>query len=194
MIYLCRDIYSFDLKQALAQVNDQRRIKALNYRQERDQRLCLAPYMMLQRALRQDFDIDDPLPEVIYTDGGRPLLKDHPAIHISISHCSEAAAIAIDKCPVGIDIETLDHYSLEVATTVMSETEMRQIQASPHPAACFTRLWTMKESLFKLTGDDHGGDISHMLEHMPNVVFDSKDYPGYILTTCSYSQDADTTI
>jgi rhamnogalacturonyl hydrolase YesR len=63
-------------------------------------------------------------------------------------------ACAVSDRPVGIDIETINHYSEEIATRVMSEAEMRQILTSPLPAEAFTRLWTMKESLYKLTGDE----------------------------------------
>ena len=105
-----------------------------------------------------------------------------------------AAALAIDDRPVGIDIENYDHYSEDVARTVMSDEEMRDILSSPRPAVAFTRLWTMKESLFKLTGDDHGGDIAHMLEDTSAFEFTTFDYPDYLLTTCQHKPGAGATI
>lgn len=186
MIYLCPDIYSFELQEALDSVSPERREKALRYRQERDQRLCLAAYRLLQDALNSEYGIKGVKPEFIYNDKGKPLLKDHPDIHFSLSHCHDAAALAIDDRPVGIDIENYDQYSEEVARTVMSDEEMRDILSSPRPAVAFTRLWTMKESLFKLTGDDHGGDIAHMLEDTSAYEFSTFDYPDYLLTTCQH--------
>ena len=186
MIYLCPDIYSFELQEALDNVSPERREKALRYRQERDQRLSLAAYRLLQDALNSEFGIQGAKPEFIYDDKGKPLLKDYPEIHFSMSHCHDAAALAIDDRPVGIDIENYAHYSEEVARTVMSDEEMRDILSSPQPAVDFTRLWTMKESLFKLTGDDHGGDIAHMLEDTSAYEFTTFDYPDYLLTICQY--------
>ncbi len=186
MIYLCPDIYSFDLQMALDNVSPERREKALRYRQERDQRLCLAAYRLLQDALKSEFGIKEALPEFIYDDKGKPLLKDYPDIHFSLSHCHDAAALAIDGKPVGIDIENYDHYSEKVARTVMNDEEMHDILSSPRPAVAFTRLWTMKESLFKLTGDDHGGDIAHMLEDTSAYEFKTFDYPDYLLTVCQH--------
>lgn len=186
MIYLCPDIYNFDLQVALDNVSPERREKALRYHQERDQRLSLAAYRLLQDALSSEYGITGAQPEFVYNDKGKPLLKGHPEINFSMSHCHDATALAIDDRPVGIDIENYDHYSEEVARTVMSEEEMRDILSSPQPAVEFTRLWTMKESFFKLTGDDHGGDIAHMLEDTSAYEFRTFDYPDYLLTTCQH--------
>ena len=194
MIYLCPDIYSFDLQMALDNVSPERREKALRYRQERDQRLSLAAYRLLQDALNSEYGIKAMKPEFIYNDKGKPLLKEHPDIHFSLSHCHDAATLAIDDRPVGIDIENYNHYSEDVARTVMSDEEMRDILFSPHPAVAFTRLWTMKESLFKLTGDDHGGDIAHMLVETSAFEFTTFDYPDYLLTTCQHKPGAGATI
>ena len=85
--------------------------------------------------------------------------------------------------PVGIDVETFDHYSQEVASRVMNDNEMRQILNSPHPTIAFARLWTMKESLFKLTGDDHGGDIAHMLDDTAQYHFSTLITPTTLSPT-----------
>ena len=186
MIYICPDIYSFELQEALDSVSPERREKALHYRQERDQRLSLAAYRLLQDALNSEFGIKGAQPEFIYDDKGKPLLKDHPDIHFSLSHCHDAAALAIDDRPVGIDIENYDQYSEDIARTVMSDEEMRDILSAPRPTVAFTRLWTMKESLYKLTGNDHSGDIAHMLDDTSAYEFTTFDYPDFLLTACQH--------
>jgi 4'-phosphopantetheinyl transferase len=185
VIYIDDHIDDFDLQEALAAVSPQRREYALRYRHERDQRLCVAAYRLLQQALLKEYGIDE-LPQFIYNQQDKPLLEGHPDIHFSLSHCREAVACAIGVEPVGIDIETLDHYSEEVATRVMNEQEMLQIKASPEPAREFTRLWTMKESLYKLTGDDHGGEIAHMLDDTSGVRFKTLDYPLFMVSECRF--------
>ncbi len=139
-VYLCQDIYGFDLQQALARVSGQRRQQALRYRQERDRRLCVAAYRLLQLALQRQYGIGEP-PQFTYTSKGKPLLAGHRHIHCSLSHCQSAAAVAVSDHPVGIDIETRDHYSEEVAARVMSGDEMRRILTSTDPAGEFTHLW-----------------------------------------------------
>ena len=186
MIHLDVHIDDFDLQQALAEVSVQRREQALRYRQERDQRLCVASYRLLQRALKAEgYDIE-PLPRFVYDQRGKPSLEGHPDIHFSISHCREAVALALNDQPVGIDIETMEHYSEGVAARVMSGKEMEEIKASPHPAQAFTRLWTMKESLFKLTGNDNGGDVAHMLDDTSRVRFQTYDDPRFVVSVCRY--------
>ena len=185
MIYIDDHINDFDLQEALASVSAQRQAQALRYRHERDQRLCVAAYRLLQRALATEYGIDE-LPQFTYDANGKPVLAGHPDIYFSLSHCRAAVACAVSDRPVGIDVETLDHYSEEVAARVMNEEEMRQILESPHPDAAFTRLWTMKESLFKLTGDDRGGDIAGMLEDCSNYCFAFVNHPQFIVTSCKH--------
>lgn len=184
MIYIDNHIDGFDLREALAAVSQQRRDYAMRYRQERDQRLCLAAYRLLQRALMQEYGIDD-LPVFAYDEKGKPLLQGHPDIHFSLSHCHEAVAVAVSDHPVGIDIEATGHYSAEVARRVMNDDEMREIEASAQPEVAFTRLWTMKESLYKLTGDDNGGDMAGMLSDISKYRFTTTVHPRFIYTACT---------
>ena len=183
--YIDDNIYRFDLNEALAAVSPQRREYALRYRNERDQRLCLAAYRLLQHALLLEYGIEE-LPVFIYDNSGKPMLQGHPDIHFSMSHCHEAVAVAVSDHPIGIDIETLNHYSQEIAARVMNEKEMKEIIASPQPARAFTRLWTMKESLYKLTGDDNGGDVAHILDDTSMVRFMTCDYPQFVVSECRY--------
>lgn len=184
MIYIDDHIDDFDLQEALAAVSQQRRDYALRYRQERDQRLCLAAYRLLQRALMLEYGIDG-MPVFTYDNKGKPLLQGHPDIHFSLSHCHEAVAVAVSDHPVGIDVETTGHYSAEVARRVMNDDEMREIEASAQPEVAFTRLWTMKESLYKLTGDDNGGDMAGMLSDISKYRFTTTVHPRFIYTACT---------
>ena len=184
MIYIDDHIDDFDLREALAAVSQQRRDYALRYRQERDQRLCLAAYRLLQRALLLEYGINE-TPVFTYDSKGKPLLQGHPDIHFSLSHCHEAVAVAVSDHPVGIDIEATGHYSAEVARRVMSDDEMREIEASAQPEVAFTRLWTMKESLYKLTGDDNGGDMAGMLSDISKYRFTTTVHPRFIYTDCT---------
>ena len=186
MIFIDDHIWGFDLQQALDAVSLQRREYALRYRHERDQRLSIAAYRLLQQALLQEYGINAS-PRFIYDNHGKPSLEGSHAIHFSISHCSDVAVCAIDNRPIGIDVETLDHYSEEVARQVMNDDEMRQILASPRPEVTFTRLWTMKESLYKLTANPSGTPIPHLLKDADKYVFTTLSTPNYILTQAQHA-------
>ena len=183
MIYIDDHIMDFDLRQALTEVSAQRREQALRYRHERDQRLSVAAYHLLQHALLTEYGIQQP-PVLAYGTNGKPMLAEWPYIHFSLSHCREAAACVVSDKPVGIDIESIDHYDEAVAAQVMNSAELRKIHASPSPQMAFTRLWTMKESLYKLTGGDPGADILQLLAKSEQYDFDTILLPHCVCTVC----------
>lgn len=184
MIYIDDHIWDFDLLQALEQVSTQRREYAQRYRRELDQRLSIAAYCLLWRALRLEYGIND-APVFIHDASGKPLLQGHPDIHFSLSHCHEAVACVVSDSPVGIDIETTDQYEEELARRVMSDDEMNHILSSSTPAAEFTRLWTMKESLYKLKGNIQPCDIPHLLDHTDDCHFTTLIHPNRVTTLCT---------
>lgn len=186
MIYFDDHIFDFDLQQALNEVSPQRRQYALRYRQERDQRLSVAVYRLLHQALLHEYGFHEP-PLFTYDANGKPHLQGHPDIHFSLSHCRHAVVCAVSDEPVGIDIESLDMIDELVADSVMSDREKQQIVDAEHVDIAFYRLWTMKESLYKLTGNDNGGDIKHMLEHAPPLIFETIVYPHSVCTICRYN-------
>ncbi|MBR5169906.1 MAG: 4'-phosphopantetheinyl transferase superfamily protein [Muribaculaceae bacterium] len=184
MIYIDDHIWDFDLNEALNQVCPSRRDYALRYRQERDRRLSVVAYLLLQKALRLEYGIEE-LPEFSRNANGKPLLKGYPDIHFSLSHCHEVVACVLSDKLVGVDIETLDQYDEEVARRVMNDNEMSQILTSSSPAVTFTRLWTMKESFFKMTGGPLNGDVADILDLATSCHFTTIHHPAYILTTCT---------
>ena len=162
MIYLNDHIWDFDLQEALPAVSPWRRQQALRYLQE---------------------------PPFVYGPGGKPSLEGRPDIHFSLSHCSEAVSCVVDGRPVGIDVELITHADGDVVLRTMNDSERRLIAESAQPDVAFTRLWTMKESLFKLIGDTaklpSGPDPVHLLEgDLTPYNFHTTITPRYILTVC----------
>ena len=188
LIYIDDHIEQLDLPSALAAVSDQRREHALRYRKEHDQRLSVAVYQLLQRALSEEYGIIE-LPLFTFEAQGKPVLVDHPDIHFSLSHCDEAVACVVSTSPVGIDVESLSRYDTELVERVMSDEEQQQITSSTDPQLTFIRLWTMKESLLKMTGEGIAADLRHVLTNTPDVRnnlvrFHTTIYPQFVCTVC----------
>lgn len=184
MIYIDENIWDFDLQEALATVSPERREYALRYRQELDQRLSVAAYRLLQRALRQQYGIEVQ-PRFVVDDSGKPMLEGFPGIHFSLSHCNKAVACAVGDSPIGIDVETFDHYDEELARRVMSDDEMRHILSSANQAVEFTRLWTMKESFYKMKGGEQDSDVRHLLDQSAGFRFNTVVLNDFVLTCCT---------
>ncbi len=184
MIYVDEHIFDFDLKVGLQEISQQRRDRALQFKFEQGQRTCVLAYLLLKRALREEYGItENPLFE--YGEHGKPSIVGHPEIYFNFSHCKEAVACAVSDQPIGIDVESTTHYKESVARYVMNEDELKEILQADHPEVVFTRLWTMKEARLKLTGEGINDKMKDVL------VGDKKRYTteehlskGYILTVC----------
>ena len=195
MIYIDNDIERLDINEMLATVSQQRRDHALRYRQEHDRRLSLAAYQLLQKALSVEYGIIEP-PVFDYDSHGKPSLSGDPHIFFNMSHCREAVACVVGSSPVGIDVESLDSYDEELVSVVMNKEEQLQIASSHDPRIAFLRLWTMKESLLKMTGEGISSDMSNVLNHSSAVRngkchFHTTVYPQFICTVCEQQHTAD---
>lgn len=113
----------------------------------------------------------------VLTDAhGKPFLKDHPAVHFSISHSGEWAVCALDDAPIGVDIEQIRSIDTErLATKTFGMT-------APVTPETFFSMWTHKESYLKAIGVGLGG-----LHTAFDDAWHFKDYSldGYSLTVCS---------
>lgn len=186
MIYINDDIQALDLTAALAAVGPERREYALRYRREQDRRLSVAAFLLLQQALRLEFGIEH-VPQFSYGPNGKPYLAEYPEIHFNLSHCREAAACVVATHPVGIDVECIDHYDKELLPHTMNDAEQRLIINSPRPDIAFIRLWTMKESLLKLTGQGISNELHSLLSTQDAYHFHTSVHPRYIYTICTHA-------
>ena len=163
MVYIDEHIDDFDLQAALPEISEQRRLQALRFKVERGQRTCVLAYLLLKKALREEYGLtENPLFE--YGPHGKPFIVGHPEIHFSLSHCSEAVACAVSDRPVGIDVESVRRYKEDVVRYAMSDEEQQLIAAAERPDVAFIRLWTMKEARLKLTGEGITNDLKSALD------------------------------
>lgn len=184
MVLLTENIYDFDLAAALSEISEQRREQALRYKRELDVRLSVKAYLLLCKGLHSTYGIHEK-PLFNYNIHGKPILADYPHIHFNISHCDKAILCAIDKQPIGVDIESIKEYDEEVAHYTMNKNEILQIESSSHPNIEFTRLWTMKEAVLKQSGKgitNHMKDILSMCNLDLTTVISSN--VNYVYSIC----------
>ncbi|MDE6277520.1 MAG: 4'-phosphopantetheinyl transferase superfamily protein [Muribaculaceae bacterium] len=83
---------------------------------------------------------------VSHREDGAPYLATRPEIHISISHSSHYAAVALGPKAMGVDIEEPREQLRRVAPRVLSAKELEECPQLDD----LLRAWTIKEALYKL--------------------------------------------
>ena len=95
--------------------------------------------------------------------GGKPVLAGREDLHFSLAHCDGLAACLVAPTPCGVDAEGIRPLRQRVLRRAFTPAETAQVQRSPRPDEAFFRLWTLKESFVKATGDG----ISYGLTRVP---------------------------
>lgn len=185
MIYIDEHINDFDLESALLELSNQRREQALRFKYEQGRRTCVLAYLLLKRALREEYGItENPIFE--YGEHGKPSIVGHPEIFFNLSHCREAVACAVSDRPIGIDVESVRQFKESLVRYTMNEREVAQIMEAERPDVAFIRLWTMKEARLKLTGEGISNDLKMVLDEADKKQYTTVEclQQGYIYTVC----------
>ena len=182
MVYVDDRIWEFDLEAGLTEISEQRREQALRYRHELGRRQCVLAYLLLKRALREEFGITEN-PVFAFGEHGKPTLVGHPDIHFNLSHCREAVACVVGSRPVGIDIESVRPLKESLVRYTMNDLEISLIESDPSPDVTFIRLWTMKEATLKLSGRGISNDMKEVVD-TDKLDYISVELPHYVYTVC----------
>lgn len=94
-------------------------------------------------------------PDYAYKESGQPTIQNG---HISISHTEGYAACAISRQPVGIDVERERTFSKAAAKRILSPQE-ELLRESANADELLSRVWTVKESFLKMTGEGIPGGM-----------------------------------
>lgn len=157
-------------------VDEKRREKALRYVNEKDQLLSFGAAYLLKKYL--------PNEEMLFTESGKPYLKNGP--HFNVSHSGEYVVLAVHpSLDVGIDMERIAPHKIEGIKYVLNEEEK-----SIKDVDTLFRIWSNKESLTKCLSSGLK-DIKNVnglpLEGMRLIINDyyyvkSMVYDGYSLS------------
>ena len=166
----------------LASLPTWRREKALQYKKLDDRKRSVLAFVLLQRALRDEYGITE-VPEFVYNEFGKPSLPNLP-IHFSLSHCKDAVACTVSNHNIGIDVESIVPYNPDVARRACTADEQKLLEQSSNMDVEFIKLWTVKEAISKYEG---------MGLSLPFAEIDAMNYllyskvsvnSRYVLSTC----------
>lgn len=115
---------------------------------------------LLRRGLETLYGISIPQEELPgrLSEGvhGKPCLPDRPDIHFNISHCQGTAVCAFAPFPVGADVEVSRPFHPRLPQRVLAPEELALLDRCGGEEArreLFFRLWTLKESCLKCSGE-----------------------------------------
>lgn len=160
---------SAELGNLLPRLPQWRLRKAMSYRRDIDRFLCAKSFLLLEEMLLDRFGLGR-CPEFLFESQGKPYLKNHPGIFFNISHCRRGIVCAVSDSPVGVDIEEIQ-FDEALAAMVLSPEELASVRASGEPDVAFTRLWTLKESYLKLTGEGIRDNMKEVLSRTDGICF-----------------------
>lgn len=182
-----RDLPTLD--ERVLRLPEWRRRKALSFAFPLDRLQCALAYELLAETLLRNFGLCDFTLE--YDSFGKPSVKSRDDIFVSIAHCRKGVMVAVADTPVGCDIEEIRRpyagNGAMIADHCFSEKERRMILSAPDPAVEFTRIWTVKEAVFKL---DNSLGIEHIdTTNLQGRLITSEVSSEFAATVASPNQD-----
>lgn len=186
-----KDLQTLD--ERVSRLPEWRRRDALSYLQPIDRLQSAIGYELIAGLLLRFFRIPPEDLRMEYDDNGKPSVMGHPEVFISLAHCRVGVMATVSDSPVGCDIEEIrrpfEQYGREVMEYCYSPGECSQIASAPDPETEFARIWTVKESLYKL---DNTLDIEHLdTTKFVRIVADTLTGTDAATITRSYDNKAD---
>lgn len=93
------------------------------------------------------------LPEMGRKKQGKPYFPRYEGIQFNISHTGNLAVCALGETELGIDIEQIRKVRESMKRRVLTEREQEWMETCTDKEEAFIRLWTLKESYLKATGE-----------------------------------------
>ena len=130
-------------------LTDERKNKILRYVQAKDRKQSLGASLLLKKILEQHgCDISN----ITYGSYGKPELSN---IYFNLSHSYDYVVCIVGDKPVGCDIEKIGKVRERIAEYFFAENEVIYLNTFEGKERMheFYRVWTMKESYLKMTGE-----------------------------------------
>ncbi|MBR6452064.1 MAG: 4'-phosphopantetheinyl transferase superfamily protein [Lachnospiraceae bacterium] len=203
MIYAAR--IDCDTESLRERASAERLMRSERFVHEADRRRCLAVEVLCMMALEEEGVASDAKIRLMHDDKQKPYLcipgvQESDTPQVSLSHAGEAVAVAIDRFPVGVDLETVRPCKEQIVNRFFTQTEQKYIHRAMDRDLAFTQIWTLKESFVKATGeglslgiesfgiewDKETGLYSYVQEYDENT-YTGAILPapeGYVLSAC----------
>lgn len=173
----------------------ERQIKILKHKLADDRRRSLGAGMIINKILYEN-NVD--VNSIHYGSNGKPYADN---IFFNVAHSGKFAfGISSDK-EIGCDVEIIKNAHLDIAKRVFTESEYNYISKSENSSNTFYKLWTIKESYIKLSGEGlrtplnsfeiniSDNDISITENNIAKDCFVTQfEFDNHSFAICSYEQ------
>lgn len=83
---------------------------------------------------------------------GKPYLAENNNLYFNISHSEKIVVCAISNTEIGIDIEKIREFPVEIRENIYTDNENKYIDISKDANKAGFKIWTVKESYLKYKG------------------------------------------
>lgn len=125
----------------------ERQNKILKYKLADDRKRSLAAGMIMDKILIEN---NIPANSIYYGSNGKPYAD---GIFFNVAHSGNCAFGVSSDCEIGCDVEIIKQAHLDIAKRFFTESEYNYISDSENKDNIFFKLWTIKESYIKFTGE-----------------------------------------
>lgn len=133
----------------LYRLPEERQQRIHNMKQEKSRKQSMGAGLLLQKVLAL-YHMEDA--KVFVGEQGKPMIE---GLEFSLSHSADLVICAVSDKPVGCDVEKVRKTQTNVAERYFSRAERKYLGrfVEGEYDKEFLRLWTMKESYAKMTGE-----------------------------------------
>ena len=125
----------------------ERQNKILKYKLADDRKRSLAAGLIMNKILIEN---NIPANSICYGSNGKPYAD---GIFFNVAHSGNYAFGVSSDCEIGCDVEIIKQAHLDIAKRFFTESEYNYISDSENKDNIFFKLWTIKESYIKFTGE-----------------------------------------
>jgi len=180
MLYIFNEVESLNddfSERKMFLLSDERREKVQKIRSASGKKESVVAYLLLRLALLEIYTIND-IVVFDHLDKGKPVLRDFPQIHFNLSHSKNVAACVVSDFEVGVDVQYIRKVSDKAAKRVLTKAEYEEFKTKPDPDEYFCKIWAIKESVMKKTGQGMAAAFNKLpVNDIKDIsVFREKDY------------------
>ncbi len=161
-LYIFNDFKNLDKHNLQNYVNSMpvERIKKYHqYSSNKSKLNCLASYLLLWFALKQNNIIKNP-PSFTYGNNNKPYMAQNSNIFFNISHTSGCVICAISDSKIGVDVEKIRPINLNISRKICTPSEQKLFNQASNKSNFLLKIWTKKESYVKMMSGSIFSDYS----------------------------------